>query len=146
MEDQMESIVVEQVYEAPSSRVWRAISREVEMRQWFFETIGHFEPKVGFETQFNVQNGEKNFLHLWRVAEVVPGECFTLEWRYGGYPGDSYVTFQLSEESDRKTRMKLTHRGQETFPAEEPAFTRESCERGWKYFVGERLKAYVESH
>jgi uncharacterized protein YndB with AHSA1/START domain len=140
----MEPIVVEQIYEAPSNRVWDAISKNDEMRQWFFETIGDFEPKVGFETEFNVRNGERNFRHLWRVVEVVPGERLTLEWRYAGYPGDSYVTFELSKESDHKTRMKLTHRGQETFPAEEPAFTRESCERGWKYFVGERLKAYVK--
>lgn len=42
------------------------------MRQWFFENIESFKPEVGFETQFNVQAESRNFLHMWKIIEVVP--------------------------------------------------------------------------
>ncbi len=44
------------------------------MRKWYFENIPAFKPEVGFETQFNVQSEERNFLHKWKVTEVQPSE------------------------------------------------------------------------
>jgi uncharacterized protein YndB with AHSA1/START domain len=42
------------------------------MRRWFFESTSHFEPEVGFETQFDVQVEEQSYAHQWKVTEVVP--------------------------------------------------------------------------
>ena len=47
-------IVVEQRYSASLAGVWRAMTEKDQMRQWFFEQMTEFEPKVGFETQFTV--------------------------------------------------------------------------------------------
>ena len=42
------------------------------MRRWFFEPMTEFEPKVGFETQFDVQCEGQNYPHQWKVTEIVP--------------------------------------------------------------------------
>ncbi len=136
-------IVVEQTYNVPVAVVWKAITDKEQMRQWYFEPMTDFEPEVGFETQFDVQNEGQIFPHQWKVTEVVPETRIAYDWRYGGYPGDSSVTWELSETPDG-TKLTLTHRGQETFPKDDPMFSREGGEAGWRYFLHESLKAFLE--
>lgn len=62
---------------------------------------------------------------------------------YEGYPGDSFVSFELSDEGD-KTWLRLTHQVTESFPQDIPEFTRESCLGGWNFFIGENLKEFLE--
>ncbi len=64
------------------------------------------------------------------------------DWRYGGYLGNSSVTWELSE-TPGGTKLKLTHKGHETFAQDNPIFSRESGEAGWGYFVHESLKAFL---
>ena len=73
-------IVVEQIFNAPIAVVWRAITDTDQMRQWFFEPITDFEPKVGFETQFNVRCEDQDYPHLWKVTDVVPETRITYDW------------------------------------------------------------------
>ena len=67
-----EPVVVEQTYNTSINAVWSSITEIDQMRQWYFENIPSFKPEVGFETQFNVENEGRNFLHIWKVTEVVP--------------------------------------------------------------------------
>jgi uncharacterized protein YndB with AHSA1/START domain len=138
-----EPIVIDQIFNAPINKVWKAITDKDEMIKWFFSMIESFKPEAGFETKFNVKSGGNNFLHLWKVTEVVPGEKITLNWKYESYPGNSYVTFELSS-LNNQTKLKLTHEGQETFPQDIKEFTRESCTAGWNFFIGESLKKFLE--
>jgi uncharacterized protein YndB with AHSA1/START domain len=138
-----EPIIVEQTYRAPIGRVWDAISNKDQMPKWFFGSIKEFDPRVGFWTKFNVSNGRKDYLHVWRVVEVVPNRRLTLEWQYGGYPGDSFVTFELTPAGEG-THLKLTHRGHETFPKDDPVFSREHCVDGWNYFIRQQLKTFLD--
>jgi uncharacterized protein YndB with AHSA1/START domain len=138
-----EPIVVEETFRAPVARVWDAISNKDQMPKWFFKTINDFAPRVGFYTKFNVSAGEKDYLHVWRVMEVVPNRLLTLEWQYGGYPGDSYVTFELTPTGEG-THLKLTHRGHETFPNDDPIFSRENCAEGWTYLICQSLKTFLD--
>lgn len=135
-------IIVEETFEKDLQSVWNAITDVDQMRKWFFENIPDFKPVVGFETEFNVNAGERNFLHLWKITKVVPLKLVEYNWRYGGYSGDSYVTFLIERENDL-TRLKLTHIVAEDFPDEIPEFTRDSCIGGWKYFINQRLKQYL---
>ena len=66
-----EPIVVEQTFDSYIGTVWDAIKKVEQMRQWYFKNIPSFRPEVGFETQFNVQSEERDFLHRWKVTEVV---------------------------------------------------------------------------
>jgi uncharacterized protein YndB with AHSA1/START domain len=143
MKGNNEPIVVEQVFEASRDAAWRAITELDQMRQWYFEAIPAFKPEVGFETQFNVPCNERDFLHVWKVTDVVPLKMIRYDWRYEGYPGDSFVTFELSE-ADGATTLKLTHRVRESFPEDIPEFRRESCLEGWTYFIRKSLREFLE--
>ncbi|NNC89260.1 MAG: SRPBCC domain-containing protein [Akkermansiaceae bacterium] len=136
-------IVVEETYAAPLADVWDALTDVNRMRKWYFADIPAFEAEVGFETQFTVESGGRTFPHLWKITEVVPPRSITYNWKYGGYPGDSLVSFDLFE-ADGGTMLRLTHRVVESFPGDIPEFQRESAVAGWTYFLRESLRKHLE--
>lgn len=138
-----EPIVVEETLNAPPAEVWKAITDKDQMRQWFFEPMTDFQPVVGFETRFDVECEGQVYPHEWKVTEVVPASRITYAWRYGGYPGDSSVTWELSEVPGG-TKLRLTHTGGETFPQDDPVFSRDSCRAGWEFFLQDSLKPFLE--
>ena len=143
MEDSKKPINVEQIFNTSIQNVWGAITELEQMKQWFFENIESFKPEVGFETQFTVQSQNRNFLHLWKLTEVVPLKKISYNWKYEGYTGDSFVVFELFEQHD-VTRLRLKHTITAPFPEGIPEFRRESGVEGWNYFIGQRLKYYLE--
>ena len=58
-----------------------------QMKQWYFPQLETFQPKKGFETKFNVHHEGKDYMHIWKIADVVPMKKISLEWKYAGYPG-----------------------------------------------------------
>ena len=137
-----EPFVIERIYQASVDRVWRAITDKDQMKQWYFD-IAEFRPEVGFEFQFEGQNEGRVYLHLCKVTEVIKGKKLQYSWRYKGYEGLSYVTFELFSEGDR-TRLKLTHEGLETFP-DQPDFKRENFQAGWTALIGDLLPKFLSS-
>ena len=136
-------IIIERSFNAPIETVWRAITDVGQMKQWYFPALDSFKPEVGFETQFNVRHDEKDYLHIWKVTEVVPGKKLTYNWKYGEYSGDTMVTFELLSEGD-KTKLKLTHKGLETFlPETNPELARGNFVQGWTHFSSS-LEAFLE--
>jgi uncharacterized protein YndB with AHSA1/START domain len=138
-----EPFVIERTYNAPVSKVWKAITDKDEMKQWYFD-LSEFKPEVGFEFQFYGQGskGEK-YLHLCRITEVSFEKKLCYSWRYDQYEGNSFVTFELFDEG-AKTRLKLTHAGIETFPKNSQDFAKESFMAGWTELIGTSLKKFVE--
>lgn len=137
-----EPFVIERTYTAPIEKVWNAITNKEAMKQWYFD-LKEFKPEVGFEFQFEGGTEDKIYLHLCKVTEVVAGKKLTYSWRYDGYDGNSFVTWELFPEGD-KTRVRLTHDGLETFPQNNPDFAKKNFVTGWTEFVGESLKKFVE--
>ena len=135
-------IVMEQEFPVGTEVLWRAITDRQEMVQWFFEPIAAFRAEVGFETNFVVDTGERSFDHRWRVLEVIAGERLVVDWRYGGYPGKSTVTWELTGDTV-SSHLRLTHVGVTSFPQDVPELRRESGVMGWTYFIQESLKAYL---
>ncbi|MBT5707968.1 MAG: SRPBCC domain-containing protein [Verrucomicrobia bacterium] len=144
MENLNEPVIVEETYDASPELVWEAITEADLMREWYFDTIKQFEAKVGFETCFEVTCEEVVYPHRWQVTEVVPGKRLVYRWRYDGYPGDSYVTWELFPESTG-TKLKLTHKGHETFPQDNPVFGEDACLDAWHYFIQQTLPEYLEA-
>jgi uncharacterized protein YndB with AHSA1/START domain len=140
-----EPVIVEQSFKTSQENLWRAITDINRMRNWYFDNLPAFKPEVGFETQFNVHNEGRDFLHLWKVTEVIPLEKITYNWKYKGFSGDSFVTFEIIEENDMTT-LRLSTRIVESFPEDIPEFSRESCLNGWTYFIKKRLKEYLEQN
>lgn len=136
-------IIVEQTFNASVKTVWEAITDVVQMREWFFENIESFEPKVGFKTQFNVQSQGINFLHLWTLTEVEPFKKIVYNWKYEEYSGNSFVHFELFEQKNNTT-LRVTSIITESFPADIPEFKSESCKEGWNYFIKKNLKNFLE--
>ena len=137
-----EPFVIERTYNAPIDKVWKAITDKDDMKQWYFD-IAAFKPEVGFEFEFTGSKDDVNYLHQCKITEVVPGKKLTYSWKYAGFEGMSYVTWELFDEGD-KTRLKLTHEGLETFPQNNPDFARENFVQGWTEITGKSLKEFVE--
>jgi uncharacterized protein YndB with AHSA1/START domain len=135
-------VIVKVVFTAPAGKIWQAITSVDPMRRWYFDNIPAFEARVGFETQFTVINEDRQFPHLWRVVEVVPGKKIAYSWRFEGYPGAGMVSFDLEPHTDG-TSLKVTNTVQEDFPDDVPEFRRESCLEGWRYLLGQSLKTYL---
>jgi uncharacterized protein YndB with AHSA1/START domain len=143
MKQNDEPVVVEQAFGVSTDQLWCAITELKQMRQWFFENIESFKPVSGFETMFVVENEGRIFPHHWKITEAEPGKKITYNWKYEGYTGDSYVTFELSEH-ENGSRLTLTHQVTESFPQNVPEFQRESCLEGWNWFIKHRLKNYLK--
>lgn len=137
-----EPFVIERIYNAPIQAVWRAITDKDQMKQWYFE-LAEFKPEVGFEFQFEGGKDGRSYLHLCKITEVIPERKLTYSWRYDGYDGNSFVTFELFEEG-LKTRLRLTHEGLETFPVENRDLAKENFAEGWNAIIGTSLKDFVE--
>jgi uncharacterized protein YndB with AHSA1/START domain len=134
--------VIERTYNASIEKVWQAITNKEQMKQWYFD-LAAFEPKVGFEFSFTSGPEDRSYLHLCMITEVIPYRKLAYSWRYDGYEGNSTVTFELFDEGG-KTRLKLTHEGLETFPANNPDFATENFAEGWTYIIGTSLHQFVE--
>ena len=142
MENQ--SIVLERLFNARSSKVWKAITDKDEMKSWYFDLVD-FKAVVGFKFQFTGgPTPDRQYLHLCEITEVIHEKKLTYSWCYDGYSGKSYVTFELFENED-KTLLKLTHSGIETFPEENTDFARHNFEDGWNHIIHTALRGYLEA-
>ena len=137
-----EPIIIEKVYNASIEKVWAALTDNDLMKQWYFNLVA-FKPEVGFEFQFSGGPDGRTYLHLCKVTEVIAEKKITYSWRYDGYEGNSFVTFELFPE-DGKTKLKLTHAGLHTFPASNPDLAKHNFVAGWTHIIGTSLKEFAE--
>ena len=137
-------IIKEQEFAHAVDVVWRAITDKDLMREWYFGELDDFQPVVGFETRFEVECEGVTYPHCWKVTEVIPMKKISYLWRYDGFAGESEVSWKLSE-VPAGTKLTLTHSGGETFPQDNPVFSRESGVVGWTYFLEQSLPAFLES-
>lgn len=139
-----EPIVVVKTVNAPAAKVWKALTDKDEMKKWYFD-IPEFKPVTGLEFQFVGGDEENQFLHLCKVMEVIPGKKLAHTWRYEGYEGNTLVTFELFDEGNETTTVKLTHEGVETFP-KIPSFKKENFVGGWNQIIGVSLPEFLEEN
>lgn len=140
MENQL---ILERTYNATVEKVWQALTDIQKMKQWFFPMMENFEPRIGFETAFDVHHNGNVYPHLIKVTQAIPNKEIAYTWRYGGYPGNSIVSFALEPVGDQ-TKLTLTHTVTESFEADKyPDFSKESFTKGWTHFVGS-LQQFVE--
>ena len=137
-----EALIVERTFDAPVALVWKALTDKDDIKHWSFD-IREFEPRVGCEFEFYGGHEKTQYLHRCKVTEAIPEKRLAYTWRYEGYTGDSLVTFELFAEG-RRTRVRLTHTGLETFP-KIAAFAKANFTAGWTEIVGSSLKNFVET-
>lgn len=141
--DKVKPVVVEKTFNAPVKKVWQAITKKEQLREWYFD-LDDFKPEVGFEFSF-AGKGHKgeDYLHRCKVTEVIPGKKLQYSWQYENIPGYSLVTLELIEQNDRTT-LKLTHHGLETFPQDKEDFSKKSFNGGWTELITRLLKEHLE--
>lgn len=133
----------ERTYNAPAAKVWAAITNREQMKQWYFD-IDNFAPQVGLEFKFYCGHTDgPQHLHVCKVLEVIPGKKLSHSWAYDGFEGSSTVTWELFDEG-HTTRVKLTHTGLDTFPANKPEFAVHNFNEGWTYILGTSLQDFIE--
>ena len=138
-------VVIERTFNAAIEKVWQAITDIDQMRQWYFPQLADFKPEEGFETQFNIHHEGRDYLHIWKVRDVIALKKISVEWKYGGYPGNSVVSFELFEQGS-KTKLVLTHQGIETFmPGKHPELSKQNFTEGWTQFMDRGLKNFLEA-
>ena len=133
---------MERHFDTTPEKIWKAITDSNEMKKWYFD-LPCFKAEVGYEFSFEGGPPEHTYLHLCKVTEMIPGKKLTYSWRYDGYEGISFVTFELFGEG-KKTKLKLTHRGLDTFAVNNnPHFDAKNFEAGWNSIVETSLKNYL---
>ena len=137
-----EPIIIERTYHAPIEKVWKAITDKNEMKQWYFD-LAEFNPVVGFEFSFEGGPEDRKYIHHCKITEVITNKKLTYSWRYEGYNGISFVTFELFDEGSQ-TRVRLTHEGLESFPPDNLDFAKSNFVEGWTAILGASLKDYLE--
>ena len=139
-----EPFIIERTFNVPVEKVWNAISNKDEMKQWYFD-LPEFKAEVGFEFHFSGGHEEGiQYLHLCKVTEVERNKKLTYSWRYDGYEGNAFVTFELFSEGN-STRLKLTHAGLETFPQTIPDLAAKNFAAGWTQIIGTSLSNYLQN-
>jgi len=141
---QTESIVVQSIFDVSIDKVWAAITNKDEMAQWYFK-LEDFKPQVGFVFEFTggPEDGIQ-YLHHCEITEVTTGEKLIHTWKYIGYSGESVVCWELAD-ADNKTVLKLTHAGLDTFPSNNPDFSKENFVAGWNYIINTSLTNYLRT-
>jgi uncharacterized protein YndB with AHSA1/START domain len=134
--------VIERTFKASIEKVWAALTDKIEMKKWYFD-VPAFKPEVGCDFEFTAGDSTKQYRHLCKVTEVLVGKKITYSWRYDGFTGNSFVTFDLFAEG-QSTRLKLTHKGLNTFPKDNPDLAKDRFAAGWTAIVGKSLKIYLE--
>lgn len=135
-------VIVKQQFNVSADELWQVITETNHMHQWFFAEIPVFDPKVGFETSFMISTPEREFLHQWKIIEVIPNQKIVYDWSYEGYEGRGEVEFLIATHGD-SSLLTLTNTTREDWPQDIPEFKRESAEGGWQYFINQRLVAHV---
>ncbi len=137
-----EPVVTEQTFAVSRSELWDAITSPEKMQQWFFEDMESFEPTVGFQTRFTVDNEGTQYIHVWTVTQAETEKCVSYDWRYEGMEGNSNVTWEISD-TPEGVCLKLTHKVLESFNQDDANFKRESCQDGWDYFIKQNLPSFL---
>lgn len=136
-------IILERIFDAPAEMVWRALTENDLIKQWYFP-LAEFKAEKGFRFQFTGgPSKEKQYVHLCEITEVINGQRLSYTWAYEGYDGVSLLSFELFPEGD-KTRLKLTHSGISSFPADNPDFAQHNFEKGWDHIINTALKGFLE--
>lgn len=139
-----EPLVIEQALDYSIENVWSAITTFEEMKEWYFPMLESFEPVVNFETKFKVENKGMEYLHIWKVAEVVPLKKISYEWKFGGYPGNSLLSFELYGQHS-KALLILVHNNLESFRGDiYHDLSKENFRLGWQQIIGKNLVGYLD--
>lgn len=136
-------IIVEKIYPASISKVWKALTDKDQMKEWYF-TIDDFELKEDSTFNFYVNDEEGEvYHHQCVVKEIVPEKRFSHTWTHPTHSkGESLVTWEL-QPAVGGTKVTLTHQGVETFADGGADFSKDNYKTGWDEILGTSLSEFL---
>src|SRR5438477_4847153 len=75
-----EAVVIERILNAPIAKVWKALTKVDQMRQWYFD-LKEFKPEAGFEFEHVVEHEGNRDHHLGKITEVGAHNKIAYTWR-----------------------------------------------------------------
>lgn len=142
---QAEKIDIEKniVIDASPEVVFRAITNQVELTNWFPDQA-ILEPKLGGKVKFSFykdkerEHREFDFFPEGTIIEFIQNKKVSYTWQEPNTPEfpRTVVTWELEEIENNKTRVKLLHTGFES----DKLFKHDE---GWSYFLYQ-LQKYCE--
>ena len=126
------------VIDAPPQAVYKALTEENDLTQWF-PSRAILETKVGGRMEFKFERDDGTVDHavVGKILEIVPGKRLSFSWKNTSDPDfpDTVVTWSLEPLEGNKTRVTLVHTGFEK------GRWMDLHDGGWSYFIG-RLEEY----
>jgi uncharacterized protein YndB with AHSA1/START domain len=134
---------IEMEYDVPVEKVWKALTDPEHMKQWYFD-LPSFTAIIASSTELEkIEEIDTFYLDKCMPVEKIEGEKISYSWKYEVYPGNSLVTFELSPKGKR-TKLRFTHEGLETYPVSNPDIARDNIHSSWKYMLETAIKVYLE--
>jgi uncharacterized protein YndB with AHSA1/START domain len=125
------------IIEASSDTVFKAITEQEELTQWFPDQA-ILEPRVLGKVRFTTLKElhpewklDRDYIMEGTIKEFIPNKKLSYIWKYRDTPDfpETTVVWELVEIAPDKTRVDLTHSG---FTGEEKGLTSlESHNEGW---------------
>lgn len=138
----MNPIIVSNVFETTTEKVWHALSDETALKKWYFNVQG-YQFEAGNEFTFYESADSKNYLHRCRFLNIVPDKSIEYTWTHPSHSnGSSVVKWDIKTEGE-KVRVTLTHTGVENFADAGAEFARENYVAGWDAIVNNLLRNYL---
>ena len=142
---EMNVVMINRVFEMPSSQVWEALTNPEMFKKWwgpngFTCPYSEMDARVGGKYLNCMRSAEgKDFWSAGKVREMIPGKRLVITDSFsdekgniktaadygmpGDWPKESLIRFEL-EEADGATKLVLIHEG---IPAE----MHDDCVQGW---------------
>ncbi len=125
-------------FDAPPSRVWRALTEVGQFNAWFgVSLVTPFAPGAEVSGQINIRGYEHVTMTIW-IETMEPPRFFSFRWHpYAIEPGVDYstepttlVTFTL-EEAPEGTKLTIVESGFDAIPASRRAKAFSMNDQGW---------------
>lgn len=138
----MDPVVVTQLIDLPADTVWNALTREAELKKWYFP-VQDYIFEEGKEFTFYESEDSCKFQHRCKFLRIIPHQLIETTWEHPSHSkGVSVVCWEIAPVKG-KTLVKLTHSGIENFADAGPEFSKENYEAGWKAIVKTTLRNYL---
>ena len=126
------------ILDAPSSRVWRALTDVSQFNAWFGVSLeAPFEPGAEVSGKINIRSYDHVTMRIW-IKKMDPERFFSFRWHpYAVEPGVDYaaepttlVSFTL-EEVPEGTKLTIIESGFDAIPASRRAKAFGMNDKGW---------------
>jgi uncharacterized protein YndB with AHSA1/START domain len=126
-------------FDAPRSRVWRALTDVKQFNQWFGVSLtSPFTPGAEVSGKMAIKNYEHMSITIW-IDKVEPEHLFSFRWHPYAIDADAdysaepttLVTFTL-DDAGAQTRVSIVESGFDAIPEARRAKAFSMNERGWE--------------